>query len=124
MALTAGLYRYFNQRPEIPSGTTVLVTDVATSDPSLSGITVALKSQLAQSAHFEVEEDSKIVEILKQMDRKPGEPMDVRTVREVALRSGVPLVVFGSLASTGPEDLLKIKVERVKHNPLFPTVSW
>ena len=58
------------------------------------------------------------------MDRKQVDPKDVRTAREVALRSGVPLVVYGSLASTGTEYILKIKVERVKHNPRFPTVSW
>src|SRR5260370_42533827 len=117
MALTAGLYRYFNQRPEIPSGTTVLVTDVATSDPSLSGINVALKSQLAQSADFEVEEDSKIVEVLKQMNRKPSDPMGARIAREVAWRSCAPLVISGSGTKNDQTYVLSMKAERVKYSP-------
>ncbi|HWF02454.1 MAG TPA: serine/threonine-protein kinase, partial [Candidatus Angelobacter sp.] len=56
VSLMAGVYRYYQQKPEIPAGTMILVTDITTSDPNLSGITVALKSQLAQSAHFEVED--------------------------------------------------------------------
>src|SRR5260370_12584869 len=120
MALTAGLYRYFNQRPEIPSGTTVLVTDVATSDPSLSGITVALKSQLSQSAHFEVEEDSKIVEVLKQMNRKPSDPMDARIAREVPWRSGAPLVISGSVTKHHTTHVLSLQTVRVNYSPLLP----
>jgi serine/threonine protein kinase/tetratricopeptide (TPR) repeat protein len=124
VALSIGYFRYTRQRPEIPSGTTVLVTDIATSDPALSGITVALKSQLAQSAHFEVEEDNKIVEVLKQMNRKPGDPMDARTAREVALRSGAALVVSSSAARAIAGYVLSLKVERVKGNPLFAATTW
>src|SRR5438270_3539821 len=123
MALAAGVYRYIHQSPEIPPGTAVLVTDIAVPEPELSGITVALKSQLAQSAHFEVEEDSKIVDVLKQMNRNPGDPMDARTAREVAWRSGAPLVVSGSLRKRNQAYVLSMKVERVKYNPIFPTFS-
>jgi serine/threonine protein kinase/tetratricopeptide (TPR) repeat protein len=123
VALAASVYRYYNQSPEIPSGTMILVTEITTSDPSLSGITVALKSQLAQSPHFEVEDDTKIGEILKQMNRKPGDPLDTRTAREVARRSGAPLVVFGSVAKNGEGYELSIKVEHPL-NPLFPGARW
>jgi tetratricopeptide (TPR) repeat protein len=123
-ALAIPVVRYFRQGAEIPPGTTVLVTDIATDDPALAGITVALKSQLAQSAHFEIEEATKIVDTLKQMDRKPGDPLDAKTAREVAWRSGVPLVVFGSLTSARDGYLLSMAVERVKHSPLFPTLAW
>jgi serine/threonine protein kinase/tetratricopeptide (TPR) repeat protein len=124
MALSYGYYRYSHQRPEIPSGTMVLVTDIATSDPALSGITVALKSQLAQSAHFEVEEDSKIVEVLKQMNRKPGDPMDIPTAREIAWRSGVPLFVSGSLSELAQGYALSVEVERVRHSAIYPAARW
>jgi serine/threonine protein kinase/tetratricopeptide (TPR) repeat protein len=123
VALGVGIYRYFHQSPEIPPGTMVLVTDIAVPDTKLSGITVALKSQLAQSAHFEVEEDSKIVDVLKQMNRKPDDPMDAATARQVAWRSGAPLVISGSLAKNGNGYVLSMRVERVKYNPIFPTFS-
>jgi serine/threonine protein kinase/predicted Zn-dependent protease len=111
VSFAMGIYRYFHQRPEIPPGTMVLVTDIETPDPSLSGITVALKGQLEQSAHFEVESPDKIASVLKQMKRDPEKPMDVRTVREVALRSGASLMVSGSIVKSGQEYGLFIKVE-------------
>jgi len=116
--------RYFRQSPQVPPGTTVLVTDIATEDPTLSGITVALKGELAQSAHFEIEEDGKIVEVLKQMHRRPGDALDASTAREVAWRSGIPLVVSGSLTSSGHGYLLSMTVEKIKYSPLFPALKW
>jgi len=119
VSLAVGIYRYFYQRPEIPPGTMVLVTDIETPDPSLSGITVALKGLLAQSAHFEVESPDKIASVLKQMKRDPEKPMDVRTAREVALRSGAVLAIFGAVRENGGRYELSITIE----HPLTPSFS-
>jgi len=59
MAGSYQIFRYYTQMPEIPPGTQVLLANTVTSEPELSGITVALKSQLEQSARFEVVSDEK-----------------------------------------------------------------
>lgn len=122
-AISAAAMRYFTN-PRVPPGTTVLMMDIMSSDPTLSGITVALKSQLAQSAHLEVEEDNKIAEVLKQMKRKPGERLNTKTAREVAWRSGVPLLIWGSLDLARSGYVLSVHVERIRYHPLFPSASW
>lgn len=127
VSLATGIYRYFYQRPEIPPGTMVLVTDIETPDPRLSGITVVLKELLAQSAHFEVEQPEKIAAVLKLMNREPEKPMDERAAREVALRSRARWVVSGTLStgtlSSGLGGLeLTIKVQH-PISPYFPGVS-
>jgi serine/threonine protein kinase/tetratricopeptide (TPR) repeat protein len=123
VALSIMSFRYYRQSPLIPPGTKVLVTDIASNDAALSGVTTALKSQLAQSTHFEIEEDTKVVETLQQMNRKPDDTLDARTAREVAWRSGVPLVISGTLAFDR-HYVLSMKVELIKHSPLFPARTW
>src|SRR4029077_3553053 len=80
------------------------------------------KSQLEQSAHFEVEDDKQIGEVLKQMERQPEDPLHARTAREVARRSGAPLVVFGSVTRKGDGYELSIKLEH-PINPFFPGMA-
>jgi len=124
VALFTGLLRYLNQKAEYPSGSTMLLFDIKTSDPALSGITVALKSQLAQSAHLEIEEEENLVLILKQMHWKSGDPISPRMAREAALRSAAPFVILGSLDKSDNGYVLSINLQRVKYTPLFPSASW
>jgi serine/threonine protein kinase/Flp pilus assembly protein TadD len=123
MSFATGIYRYFYQRPEIPPGTMVLVTDIETPDPSLSGITVALKGQLEQSAHFEVVPLEKITAVLKQMDLDPKKSMKEPAAREIALRSGAALLVYGSVVQAGGRYQLLIRVEHPR-NPIFSNKTW
>lgn len=142
VSLAVGIYRYFYQRPEIPPGTMVLVIDIETPDPSLSGITVALKELLAQSAHFEVEPPEKVLDvltqmhpevkpkeiadILKQMNQDPEKATNARAWREVALRSRARWVVYGTLSGTlSSREGLKLTIE-VEHpiSPFFPGMTW
>jgi serine/threonine protein kinase/tetratricopeptide (TPR) repeat protein len=129
MSLSVAVYRYYQQRPEIPAGTTVLLTSVRndTNDPYFLGATAALKSQLKQSAHFEIEvaEDTRVVKALKTMERGADDMIDPRVGREVALLTNSHLVVFGELKRKYPQGYtLFISLELVKSTADFPAAQW
>jgi serine/threonine protein kinase/Flp pilus assembly protein TadD len=129
MALTTRLYRYLHQSPEVSTGTALLLTNLRneTNDPYFLGATAALKSQLSQSAHFEVEvaEDTRVIEALKKMQRSAHDLPDFRIGREAALLTGSPSVVFGTLKRKHPRGyMLSISLELVKSTADFPAARW
>ena len=124
VAVSWWFYRYYIQMPQIPAGTKVLVASVASSEPELSGITVALKGELQQSAHFEVEADDGVNQVLKQMEKPANTVVNSRTAREIALRCGAALVIFGVLSRTPQDYVLAMNVERAKSTPLLPAATW
>ena len=124
MSLSAGVYRYYNQRPEIPDGTTVLMTEINSAETSFSGLTLALKVQLAQSTHFQVAEESRIMELLNQAKRRPSDLNDPLVAREVAAHSDFPLVIFGSLVHKDKNYILSITLQPTKRNHMFPDRAW
>lgn len=124
MSLAAGIYRYYHRSPKIPAGAKVLVMNISTSDPALSGVTVAFQSQLAQSAQFAVEEDGEVMQTLREMKRNPKDPLDAATAHEVAWRNGAQLVISGSLVQNSQGYLLSVRVDQMSHNVIFPAASW
>ncbi len=124
VAVSWWFYRYYIQMPQIPAGTKVLVASVASSEPELSGITVALKGELQQSAYFEVEADDGVNKVLKQMEKPANTVVNSRTAREIALRCGAALVIFGVLSRTPQDYVLAMNVERAKSTPLLPAATW
>ncbi|MGA7235956.1 MAG: protein kinase [Bryobacteraceae bacterium] len=124
VALFAVWRRYLNQTATIPSASSVLLTHLRSSDPELSGVTEALRSQLAQSAHFSLLEDRQVQATLREMLRPPGQTMDAETAREVALRDGAAVVIFGGVEAMGEKYILRLDVERVGGTPLLARRSW
>jgi serine/threonine protein kinase/tetratricopeptide (TPR) repeat protein len=128
VALAVASIGYFNQRSPIPRGTAVLLTEIRndTKNPYFSGITLALKNQLEQSGYFEAmrADDARVVKALEQMKRTTKDLADHYTSREVALRGGASLVVFGSLGKNAQGYVLSIAIERARYTPLMAAARW
>jgi serine/threonine protein kinase len=110
----------------LPEGATVLFTEIAnaTGDRQLDGVTELLRNELIQSRHFNLLDSSQINEALKRMTRTPNQDLDPRTAREVALRSGAPLLIYGTLSPLGSGYTLAIRLERVAGRPDVPTAAF
>jgi len=126
MSLPGDILRVYKGKATVREGSSVLLTDVEnlTHDPELDAVTEVLRSQLGQSAHFNLMERARVSEILQQMVRDPGKKLDAPSAREVALREGAPLVVFGTLSRLAQDYTVNLKIERVSNRPDFPAASW
>jgi len=125
-AAAAGTGVYLWTRPTIivKPGASLLLTDIsnATGDTQLSAITDVLRVQLAQSAHFNLLDGERIKETLVRMTR-PDAKLDVPVAREVAFRSGTPLLVYGTLSPLGAEYGLTLVIERIEGQPRTPQMT-
>jgi len=103
----------------VSEGSPVLLTEVEnrTGDQQLNAVTDILRSQLGQSAYFNLMEPTRIRAVLERMVRPPDDPLKLETAREIAWRAGVPLVISGSLAQLGSGYVLNLRVERIGDQP-------
>jgi serine/threonine protein kinase len=124
VALFVAWQRIKQQTAAIPAASLVLLTQLRSSDTELSGVTEVLRSQLAQSAQFALLDDEQVRTALQEMQKPQDGTMEAETAREVALRSGAAVVIFGNVEPLGQEYVLSIKVERLGGNPLFARNSW
>jgi serine/threonine-protein kinase len=110
----------------LPAGATVLFTDIAnaTGDRQLDGVTELLRNDLIQSRHFNLLESNQINDALKRMTRSSNQELDPRTAREVALRVGAPLLVYGTLSPLGSGYTLAIRLERIAGQPDAPAAAF
>jgi serine/threonine protein kinase/tetratricopeptide (TPR) repeat protein len=104
----------------------ILLMPVAntTSDPKFDGSTLVMRNQLAQSAHFQVLGESRVAELLQEMERPPAGPLTAAIAREVALRGGAQLVVYGTVSPLGSGLTLNLQVEMMGSRPDAPRRSW
>jgi tetratricopeptide (TPR) repeat protein len=123
---TATVWSYREATATIAPASQVLLASVTngTNDPELDGAGEVLRSQLAQSPHFELLEPERIQAALTRMalaDRRTSSP---EVAREVALREGVPLVVYAALTRLGADYTMSIRLEHVGPRPTFARRSW
>jgi tetratricopeptide (TPR) repeat protein len=127
VALLAAAFRfYFMGAPGIAAASQVLMTDMVngTGEPEFDGAGEVLRTQLAQSPQFELVDDGRIRQILALMSQPPGPITAAEVAREVAMRDGVPLVVYASLTRLGQDRVLGIKLEEMGARPTTPRRSW
>jgi serine/threonine protein kinase/thioredoxin-like negative regulator of GroEL len=124
VALFLVILRFSSWMPKIARGSRVLLTEIRVPEANLDGLTTVLRSQLAQSPQFVLIDDTRLGEILKRMGKTAGEPLDGQAAREVALRDGAPLVIYGSASVLGQEYVLALKIEQVSGTPLFARRVW
>jgi tetratricopeptide (TPR) repeat protein/tRNA A-37 threonylcarbamoyl transferase component Bud32 len=124
LALFVVVRRFRRLEPNIPRGSRLLLTDIRAPEPGLEGLTTVLRSQLAQSPQFVLIDDARLGSLLQQMGKTGNAPLDAQTAREVALRDGAPLVVYGSASVLGQEYVLALKIERVSDTPFFSRKEW
>jgi len=111
---------------KLAPGATLLLAGVAnnTGEADLDGASELLRSQLAQSAHFNLMEKARIREVLERMARSPDQKLDATTAREVALRAHVPCVVFGDLSRPGENYSLDVEIDKPDTEPARARATW
>ena len=129
LALLAGILRFnrwASPNAKVPDGGRLLMIDIAneTRDPELAAATELLRTQLSQSAHMNLVDPSRVREVLKRMARPEGGNVEPRVAREVALRNGTPLVLFGTVSRLAEDYKLDLKLEKLGADPAHPEGSW
>jgi serine/threonine protein kinase/tetratricopeptide (TPR) repeat protein len=112
--------------PPLPISSPVLLTNVTngTPDRDLDGLTEVLRSQLAQSRQFELVEAARIREVLTLMRLPPDSVLAPEVAREIAMRDGVPLVVFCAVTRAGQDFVFSVKLEHVGNSPSSARRTW
>ncbi|MBZ5596172.1 MAG: protein kinase [Acidobacteriia bacterium] len=126
LALFLVFLRVYYWSATVREGSSVLLTQVEnlTQDPELDAVADVLRAQLGQSAHFNLVGGNRVAEILREMVRDPNQKMDAPTAREVALREGAPLVIFGALTRLSQGYTLNLQIEKVRRRPDVAAASW
>jgi serine/threonine protein kinase len=126
VALSILAFRFYNREPKAAKGATFLVTTVlnTTQDRDLEGINEMLRAELSQSSYFNLWNPGRLPEVLRNMGREPGQSLDAKTAREVALREGVPLVLFGNLSQLGDSLVLNLRLEELGTHTVFSRNAW
>ena len=128
-ALFIGVLRFKkwnSQNAHVPDGARLLMMNLSNEshDPELDAATELLRGQLAQSAHMNLVPPSRVREILMRMARPEQENIEPRVAREVALRDGTPLVLFGTVSRLAEDYKLDLKLEKLGTDPAHPEGSW
>jgi tetratricopeptide (TPR) repeat protein len=112
--------------PVVNPGATVFLTEIKndTGDPQLNGVTELLRSALGQSAHFNLMTPSRVCEVLQTMTKPCDAKLDPATAREVAMREGVPRVVFGTLSKVSEDYVLNLDIEKPDTEPTHRRQHW
>jgi tetratricopeptide (TPR) repeat protein len=127
VALFVYFYRFHDRpSPNVAVASQVLLTPVVngTGDGELDGLSEVLRSQLAQSPHFELVETARMREVLAQMRRPADSILAPEVAREIAMRDGAPLVVYGTVTRLGQDYVMSVKLERVGSRPSLVGGSW
>jgi serine/threonine protein kinase/tetratricopeptide (TPR) repeat protein len=128
LAAALGLGGWWLTRPSmvVPSGAPLLFTEIAntTGDHELDSVTELVRTQLTQSRHFNLLDAEQVKDTLKRMTRSPDQRLDPPVAREVALRSGAPLLVYGTLSPLGSGYALSLKLERIQGKPSPPAAAF
>lgn len=117
VSLFAAVLRFLNR--DIEEGAIVMVTEIGnqTADPDLDAITSVLKNQLRQSTYFTVLEDDRTAATLERMAKPYAPKPDAATTREIGMREGAALWVYGTIANRGAAYELRLTLERLGDDP-------
>jgi serine/threonine protein kinase/tetratricopeptide (TPR) repeat protein len=112
--------------PGVKPGATLFLTDIRndTGDPQLNGVTELLRNALGQSAHFNLMSPARLCEVLQTMTKPCDAKLDPATAREVAMRDGIPRVVFGALSRVSEDYVLNLDIEKPDTEPTHRRQHW
>jgi serine/threonine-protein kinase len=125
LAGVAGWHQWLRPSAAVKPGASLLLSDLTniTGDQQLDAAGDVLRVQIAQSAHFSLLEADRIKEVLARMTKSAEQKLDVPVAREVALRSGTPLLVYGTLTPLGSGYGLELVMERIEGQPNTPVTT-
>jgi len=128
MSLSAGFYRYYPWKPNLPEGATVLFPEIenTTSDQELEAVTDLMRNQLGQSSKLLLLDRSEINKLSQQMGQQ--EPRagnnNGQLAREMAWRARARLLLLGAISRVGNDYHLHIRVEVVPPKPDINARHW
>jgi serine/threonine protein kinase len=110
----------------VAAGTRVLLTPVvnSTGEAELDGVAVAFDAEIQQSAHLAFSQPENLAEELKLILKHPGDRLDARAARHLALRAQIPLVLFSTLSRVGSEYVFDVSLERVDPSTEQAAAAW
>jgi tetratricopeptide (TPR) repeat protein len=125
LAALAGWREWLRPSPAVKQGASLLLSEIsnATGDRQLDATIDVLRVQIAQSAHFNLLEPERVKETLARMTKPADQKLDLPVAREVALRSGTPLLVYGTLSPLGSGYGLDLMMERIEGQPNTPVTT-
>jgi eukaryotic-like serine/threonine-protein kinase len=128
LGAVAALYAGYRSqlRMDVAPGMPVLLLDTLdeTSGSAFPVVDQLLRTQLNQSAHFEVLSKERVALALQRMGKPRTQVLaDRPTAREVALREGSPLVISSSIRRAGGLQL-QIEIEKLGSHPYYALGSW
>jgi len=128
LSLLAVLLRHYLVRADakLASGATVLLTDIQnnTGDKRFDNTTEIVRRQLSQSPYFSLMDKGRIRDSLEEMKQSANSPLVPATARGVALRNGVPRIIFGSISRAGDTYGLDIDIERPDNDVRRARAQW
>ncbi len=108
-----------------PAFSRILIAElqhVETKDGALLGADATLAAAVGQSPHLSVVRPSELTSTLAKMGRSQGSPIDEATVRQLAMRTGYGVVLFGSI-SKGRSYVLHLRIEGMGRDPRRAAVA-
>lgn len=130
MAGSFWILRHIDQRLLLEPGEkspllmlTPLTQSSGTSAPGnkAASLSFLLEKQLGQSSRVRVLSKERVGSAWKLInggvDKPLASPLPPRTAREIALRQGVQLILFGSLSQVADEWVLQLRLERLGNSP-------
>jgi len=109
----------------MPGFSSVLVQDLehgSTVDKGVLGANVAFFSSLSQSPHLTVFRPADFAPTLTKMGATPGH-LSVSSLRQLALRTGVPAILYGSISQARGEYKLHLRMEVMSDSPRHPMAA-
>lgn len=127
-ALFVGFVRLIqvNTHSTVPAGATVYLAPLTNRAAvhELDQATTLLASQLSQSTHVQVLEQSRVDETLRNMKKPADTSIDAATAREIALRTGAVRVIFPSIEVTRGGYALSVTIDQPDHDPSRSRAKW
>jgi serine/threonine protein kinase/Tfp pilus assembly protein PilF len=128
LSLLVVLLRHYQVKADakLTSGATVLLTEIQnnTGDKRFDNTTELVRHQLLQSPYFSLMDSSRIRDSLEEMKQPPNSPLVPTTARGVALRNGVPRIIFGTVSRAGDSYTLDIEIERPDNDTHRARAQW
>ncbi|MCU1338442.1 MAG: serine/threonine protein kinase [Bryobacterales bacterium] len=125
LALVILGFRYLRQK-EFRAGSLIMIASTVneTGEGRFDGVTPLLRADLEQSSHFNVWNNQRLGDVLRQMRKDPQSNPTAKEWREVAFRESAPLLVFTTLGRLGDSYTVSIRCEQIGSSPEQPIDNW
>ncbi|HXV59242.1 MAG TPA: serine/threonine-protein kinase [Vicinamibacteria bacterium] len=126
IAALAALFYRSGPFAEVKPGSQIVMASIdnRTGDHRFDAVQTLLETELRQSAHVQLVEETRRRTALTRMVRSSSEDRDLETSREVAWRLGAPLVLGGTLIPVGSGYSLSLQLDLLEKRAPTPVAGW